>query len=156
MARPAAILVSLSALAAVGWLVSPARSQRAPVRATSTVVEGVMLRGSYRQSSTGAIREPGFILRNTTGELRTVELFSLVSLGVAERRSLPIVGARRIELAPRRTRELSVSYRGRPLQFGAGLPHHRFTLRIVVHGRKASALASTAYVCRIPIRGDAF
>ncbi len=55
-------------------------------------------------------------------------------------------------LAPHETRPLLVAYSGRPVHLGGGLSYYRFSLTVAVDGRRGSALATNAYVCRIPVR----
>lgn len=122
-----------------------------PPRSTVTV-DGVRLAGEMNSSSTGVRREPGYVLTNLTRAPRTVELVALAGLGEDRPRPLPIEAPRRVVLAPRETRSLLVSFTGQPVHLGGGLSYYRFALTIAVGGRRASALATNAYVCRIPVR----
>ncbi len=122
-----------------------------PPRSTVTV-GGVRLAGEMDSSSTGVRREPGYVLTNLTGSPRAVGLVTLVGLGDARPLPLPIEGPRRIVLAPHETLPLLIAYSGQPVHLGGGLSYYRFSLTIAVGGQRASALATNAYVCRIPIR----
>lgn len=121
-------------------------------RATSVLVGGVEIEGVAAASSTGEPREPRYVLRNPTEERRVVELLSLVSLDAVARHPLTLTSPRRVELAPGATEEISIAFTGEPVQSGRGLPHHRFELLVRVGTDRARAIASTAYVCRIPRR----
>jgi hypothetical protein len=141
---PRAASLAVVLLAAVARADPPPRS--------AVTVDGVRLDGEMNSSSTGVRREPGYVLTNLTGSARAVELVALAGLGADRPRPLPIEGARRIVLAPHETRSLRVAYTGQPVNLGGGLSYYRFSLTIAVGGRRASALATNAYMCRIPVR----
>lgn len=111
------------------------------------------LSGEARSSSVEVPREPWFQLANTTGAPRAVEFLSLVALGPGgERRTLRITGPRRITLAGHARRRVEVEYTGQPIHMGGGLSYYRFALTVAVEGVRLEAVASGAYVCRIPMR----
>lgn len=123
-----------------------------PPLSTSATVGGVRVEGRAQSSSTDVPREPAYELHNEGAVARTVRLISLTSLGMGERARLPITSPRQVVLPPRARRIVDVRYRGRPLISGAGLPYHRYVLRVSVDGDTADVVATNAYMCRIPLR----
>lgn len=124
-----------------------------PPRRTVASGGGVRLAGEARVSSVGFVREPDFTLTNLTAEPRTVDLVSLASLGSdGTREALTITSGRRFVLAPRATRRITVTFGGRPISLGGGLSYYRFALTVSSGGARFTAVASSAYVCRIPLR----
>jgi hypothetical protein len=121
---------------------------------TSAVAGGVEVEGVAQSSSQGEPREPRYVLRNPTAEPRTVVLLSLASLDAGRRHPLELTSPRTVVLAPGETREISIAYAGEPVQSGRGLPYHRYALTLRVGGVRARVIASTAYMCRIPLRDD--
>lgn len=142
-----------AALAAVCALVVAATSRADPPRYTTASGAGVRLAGEAFASSTTVPREPRYVLTNLTAAPRVVDLVSLVSLGEArDTQPLTLRAPRRITLAPHETRPVQVAYDGRPLNLGGGLTYHRYALTVTVEGHRLTAVASNAYVCRIPRR----
>ncbi len=147
-------MVVRSALLAIACLSLLAGGARAtPPRRSTATGAGVRLSGDANVSSVGVRREPGFVLSNRTGDTRVVELTSLASLDArGGRHPLPITGTRRFVLAPHATRSLSVAFTGQAINDGGGLSYYRFVLTVTVDGQSLSAIASNAYMCRIPVR----
>lgn len=125
---------------------------RADPQSTVATGGGVRLEGLALASSVGITREPSYTLTNLTDATRVVTLVWLVSLGESERHVLRLTGPRRVVLRPHATQEISVAFEGRPIHRGGGLGHYRFALTVSVGGAHLVAVASNAYVCRIPLR----
>ncbi len=90
---------------------------------------------------------------NLTDAPLTVDIVALWSLGNGRlRERLSITTSRRITLAPHARRTLAIEYAGRAINVGGGLSYHRFELVIAVGDERVAAVASTAYICRIPLR----
>ena len=125
-----------------------------PPESTTAQTNGVELRGVRVQSSTGTPREPSYAIVNHTAEVHVVELVHLYAIGARdeERHELSITSPRRIQLRAHRSESLSLIYSGDPIWSGQGTGHYRFELHITVDGQPMHAIASTAYVCRIPVR----
>lgn len=120
---------------------------------TSRAAAGVRLVGLARSSSTDVPREPEYVLSNLTDAPRVVDVVALWSLGnEGLRERLSVTSARRITLAPHARRTLAIEYAGRAINLGGGLTYHRFELVVAVGGERLAAIASTAYICRIPLR----
>lgn len=144
-----------AALTAVCALAFAAVARADPPRHTTATAAGVRLTGYAIASSTHVPREPRYDLTNLTAAPQVVDLVSLVSLGEArDARALALRGPRRITLAPHETRPLQVAFDGRATNLGGALAYHRFALTVSVDRRRITAVASTAYMCRIPRRPD--
>lgn len=142
-----------AALATVCTLVFATPSGADPPRYTTASGAGARLAGEALSSSTTVPREPHYVLTNLTTAPRVVDLVSLVSLSEArDTQPLALRGPRRITLAPHESRPVQVAYDGRPLNLGGGLTYHRYALTVIVDGHRLTAVASNAYVCRIPRR----
>ena len=125
-----------------------------PPESTTAQTNGVELRGVRVQSSTGTPREPSYAIVNHNAEVHVVELVHLYVIGASDddRHELSITSPRRIQLRANRSESLSLTYSGDPIMSGQGTGHYLFELHATVDGQPIHAIASTAYMCRIPVR----
>ena len=153
-------IVRLTCVALVGLAIAllPMRSVQADADdgTTSAQARQVRLEGTVLSSSSGIPRIPHFTLVNLSPRRRRVRLVRLSSLGSAgEERAHVVLNGTEVILGPRERRDLEPDYQGVPLMASSsGLGWRRFRLRISVDGSSLSAVAVTAYMCRIPIRLD--
>lgn len=124
-----------------------------PPRSTSATAGGVRLVGVARSSSVDVPRNPEYVLTNLTNDPRVVELVTLAALDQeGSPRALAIRSPRRIVLAPRARRSVEVEFTGQTINLGGGLSHRHFALTVTTGGHRLTAIASNAYICRIPLR----
>lgn len=151
-------LAGATAMCVVGltFATSPTSSVRADDHdgTSSASVRGVRLRGLATRSSVSLPRSPRFAIVSSSPRPRRIALVRLASLGPdGEERTHVALGSRRFVLAPHARREIEPDYEGDALMAQtSGLGWRRFRLRITVDGTPLEAIATTAYMCRIPLR----
>ncbi len=119
-------------------------------------VGGVTIRGTERSSGGRVPHNPEFEVHNGSARPRHIRIVALESLAEGgEHRVLAARGTAAWTIAAGAHATLSIDYAGDALQAGRGLPWHRFRATFDVDGTRVNALATTAYLERIPLRRGA-
>ena len=147
-------LAALAALATLATLAAAAPAAADPPASTRARTHSLILMGVASRTSTRSCYEASYELQNRTARPLTVDLVLLHSLGLSARRRLSIRGPRSLTLRPTERRRIDITFGGQALRSSIGLTYHRYRLTVRAEGQTLKAVASCAYVCRLPLRRD--